>query len=151
MSRSSTMPSSVKRAIADAFLRKHRSIRPAQNIIVTLCQQIPSHRNRPTILCTSSKTLLASPSMRAMCLISCRNEERRSTSAGTNQGGLYFEQGWDNGKIRVLYTLYLVESVMFAIAWAVLGHDVQTAFTVVAYWVAAGASLLIFTAMPNSS
>jgi hypothetical protein len=66
--------------------------------------------------------------------------------------GLYFEQGWDYGKIQSLYTLFvLVGSIVFAIAWAVLKRDVQTAFTIVACWVAAGASLLMFTMMSNSS
>lgn len=57
---------------------------------------------------------------------------------GTNVGwGIHLVEGWAVTKIWVLiFTTFLLSTLVFAIAWSVLWHDVQGAFSVAAYFVA---------------
>lgn len=76
-------------------------------------------------------TFLRSPKKRKQRLAVCPQK-------GTNVGwGIHLVEGWAVTKIWVLACLiFLLSSLVFAIAWSVLRHDIQGAFSVAAYFVA---------------
>jgi hypothetical protein len=49
--------------------------------------------------------------------------------------GIGFEEGWDEAKLRHgAFLIFVVGSLIFAILWSVLKHDIQSAFGISAYW-----------------
>jgi len=52
--------------------------------------------------------------------------------------GLYFQEGWDIDLIiTISFVVFILGSLLFAVCWSVLEHDVQGAFGVSAYMVTA--------------
>ncbi|KAI4185198.1 MAG: hypothetical protein LQ346_005961 [Caloplaca aetnensis] len=76
-------------------------------------------------------TFIRSPKKRKQRLVVC-------PQMGTSLGwGIHLVEGWAWTKIWLLsLTLMLLSSLVFAISWSVLKHDLQGAFGVAAYFVA---------------
>ncbi|KAL8626868.1 hypothetical protein Q9189_007437 [Teloschistes chrysophthalmus] len=76
-------------------------------------------------------TFLRSPKKRKQRLAVC-------PQAGTNLGwGIHLIEGYAMTRVWSLaFVMFLVSSMVFAIAWSVLEHDVQGAFAIAAYVVA---------------
>ncbi|KAL8830148.1 MAG: hypothetical protein Q9170_005869 [Blastenia crenularia] len=76
-------------------------------------------------------TFLRSPKKRKQKLAVC-------PQMGTNVGwGIHLVEGWAVTKVWLLaLAIFLISSLVFAVAWSVLEHDIQGAFSVAAYFVA---------------
>ncbi len=76
-------------------------------------------------------TFIRSPKKRKQRLVVC-------PQIGTSLGwGIHLVECWAWTKIWLLsLTLFLLSSLVFAISWSVLKHDLQGAFGVAAYFVA---------------
>ncbi|KAL8712595.1 MAG: hypothetical protein Q9220_003126 [cf. Caloplaca sp. 1 TL-2023] len=76
-------------------------------------------------------TFLRSPKKRKQRLAICPQK-------GTNVGwGIHLVEGWAMTKIWLLaLTMYLSSSLIFAVSWSILEHDVQGAFGVASYFIA---------------
>jgi hypothetical protein len=65
--------------------------------------------------------------------------------------GVYFEDGWNFKTIYLLITLAtLISSLIFGICWSILKLDVQAAFGITSYWIAAVALGLGFLALRST-
>lgn len=97
------------------------------------------HFEKPHEANTKAIILLRSPKKRKQRLAVC-------PQMGTNIGwGLYLVEGWAITKLWLLaVTIFLSSSLVFAVTWSVLGHDVQGGFGVATYFIAL-ASLVIGT------
>jgi hypothetical protein len=66
--------------------------------------------------------------------------------------GMSFEEGWDGDKIAlILFSLFFLASLVFAILWTVSKNDIQGVFGVAGWWVAVATLLLGYVvAQPGS-
>ncbi|KIX99665.1 uncharacterized protein Z520_04300 [Fonsecaea multimorphosa CBS 102226] len=50
--------------------------------------------------------------------------------------GIEFEEGWDRGRLRnAVFLVVVVATLLFATLWAVMEHDIQSAFAISAYFI----------------
>ena len=62
--------------------------------------------------------------------------------------GVYYQEGWDRDLISVMiFSVFLVASVLFGALWSVFKFDIQGAFGIAAYMVAVCAALISLIAM----
>lgn len=65
--------------------------------------------------------------------------------------GIYFEDGWSFKTIYLLTSLgTIISSLIFGICWSIFKLDVQAAFGITAYWVAAASVGLGFLALRST-
>lgn len=65
--------------------------------------------------------------------------------------GVYFEDGWNYKKICLLIMLAtLINSLVFGIDWCIFKLDVQAAFGITSYWIAAALMGLGFLALRST-
>lgn len=97
------------------------------------------HFENPHEANTKAIILLRSPKKRKLKLTICPQK-------GTNIGwGLHLVEGWMFTKLWILaMVMFLLSSLVFAIAWSILGHDVQGGFGVATYFITL-ASLVVGT------
>ncbi|XPS71572.1 hypothetical protein M3J09_003751 [Ascochyta lentis] len=62
--------------------------------------------------------------------------------------GVYYQEGWDRDLISVMiFTVFLIASVLFGALWSMFKFDIQGAFGIAAYMVAVCAALIPLIAM----
>ena len=66
--------------------------------------------------------------------------------------GISFEEGWDGDKIGlILFSLFFLGSLVFAMLWTVFRDDIQGAFGVAGWWVSVATLLFGYIATRSGS